>query len=100
MGFFKQVILFQGIVKHKAVKIKMTKKLEVTILQLTQKEILHLQDALEHEQICIKKYNNYANQTQDTELATLFNDLANNEQQHVDTITQILQQGGAQPMNQ
>lgn len=69
-------------------------------MQLTQKEIFHLQDALEHEQICIKKYNNYANQTQDTELATLLNDLANIEQQHADTITQILQQGGAQPMNQ
>lgn len=68
-------------------------------MQLTQKEIFHLQDALEHEQICIKKYNNYANQTQDTELATLLNDLANIEQQHADTITQILQQGGAQPMN-
>lgn len=72
----------------------------MTILQLTQKEKLHLQDALEHENICIKKYNNYANQTQDTELASMFTDLANNEQQHADTITQILQQGGAQPMNQ
>ena len=66
------------------------------MLQLTQKEILQLQDALSHEKICVTKYNNYANQVQDQALKTMFQDLANREQQHVDTITQLLQQGGAQ----
>jgi len=64
-------------------------------LQLTQKEILYLKDALSHEQICVTKYNNYANQLQDTELSTMFKNLANREQQHIDTINKLLQQGGA-----
>jgi len=65
-------------------------------LQLTQKEISYLKDALSHEQICVTKYNNYANQMQDTELSSMFKNLANREQQHIDTINKLLQQGGAQ----
>ena len=65
-------------------------------MQLTQKEILYLQDAISHEQICVMKYNNYANQVQDTELSSMFKNLANREQQHIDTINKLLQQGGAQ----
>ncbi|HHX24679.1 MAG: ferritin-like domain-containing protein [Tepidanaerobacteraceae bacterium] len=64
-------------------------------MRLTQKEKLQLQDALNHEHICIMKYNNYANQVQDTELASMFKNLANREQQHADTISKLLQQGGA-----
>jgi rubrerythrin len=64
-------------------------------LQLTQKEKLYLQDALSHEHICVMKYNNYANQVQDTQLADTFRNLATREQQHIDTITSLLQQGGA-----
>ncbi|WP_422443706.1 spore coat protein [Thermoanaerobacterium sp. DL9XJH110] len=66
-------------------------------MQLTQKEKLQLQDALSHERICVMKYNNYANQAQDTEIASMFRNLANREQQHVDTISRLLQQGGTQP---
>ena len=66
-------------------------------MQLTQKEKLQLQDALSHEKICVTKYNNYANQVQDQALKSLFQDLARREQQHVDTLTQLLQQGGVQP---
>jgi rubrerythrin len=73
--------------------------MEVIFVQLTQKEILQLQDALNHERICVTKYNNYANQLQDQALSNLFKDLANREQQHVNTITQLLQQGGVQPSN-
>ena len=65
-------------------------------MQLTQKETLYLQDAISHEQICVMKYNNYANQVQDTELSSMFKNLANREQQHIDTINKLLQQGGAQ----
>lgn len=64
-------------------------------MQLTQKEKLYLQDALSHEHICVMKYNNYANQVQDTQLADTFRNLATREQQHIDTITSLLQQGGA-----
>lgn len=65
-------------------------------MQLTQKEKMLLQDALSHEKICVTKYNNYANQVQDTELATMFRDLANREQQHINTINNLLQQSGVQ----
>jgi rubrerythrin len=65
-------------------------------LQLTQKEILYLKDALSHEHICVTKYNNYANELQDAELSAMFRNLANREQQHIDTINKLLQQGGAQ----
>ncbi len=65
-------------------------------MQLTQKETMLLQDALSHEEICVMKYNNYANQVQDTEIASMFKDLANREQQHIDTLNKLLQQGGAQ----
>jgi len=65
-------------------------------LQLTQKETMLLKDAISHENICVMKYNNYANQLQDTELSTMFKNLANREQQHIDTLNKLLQQGGAQ----
>ncbi|CCP26508.1 Spore coat protein (fragment) [Tepidanaerobacter acetatoxydans Re1] len=65
-------------------------------MPLTQKETMLLQDALSHEQICVLKYNNYANQMQDTELSSMFKTLANREQQHIDTINRLLQQNQSQ----
>lgn len=65
-------------------------------MQLTQKEILYLKDALSHEHICVTNDNNYANELQDAELSAMFRNLANREQQHIDTINKLLQQGGAQ----
>lgn len=59
-------------------------------LTLTQKEQMLLQDQKHHEEICIQKYNNYANQAQDPELKQLFGSLAQQEQQHLNTINQIL----------
>lgn len=64
-------------------------------MQLTQKETMYLQDAAAHEKLCIMKYNNYANQLQDTQLTAMFKDLANREQQHLNTINSLLQQGGS-----
>lgn len=60
-------------------------------LQLTQKERMLLEDAKSHEDICIKKYNGYAQQAQDQELKQLFNKLGSHEQQHYDTINSMLQ---------
>lgn len=57
---------------------------------LSQKERLLLEDQKSHEEICIKKYNNYANQAQDQELKQLFTTYAQQEQQHLNTINQIL----------
>lgn len=63
-------------------------------MQLTQKERSLLEDQLKHEEVCIQKYTSYAQQAQDPNLKQLFNDYANQEQQHHDTINQML---GNQP---
>lgn len=77
---------------------------------LTQKERMLLEDQKKHEQVCIQKYQSYATQTQDHELQQLFQSHASHEEQHLNTITQLLngqipnisQQGGTQQrqMNQ
>ena len=64
-------------------------------IQLGQKERALLEDQKSHEDICIKKYNNYAEQAKDPQLKQLFNTYAGQEQQHLDTINQIL--AGQQP---
>lgn len=68
-------------------------------IQLNQKERMLLQDQQNHEQLCIQKYNKYANETQCSQLKQLFQTLGSHEQQHYDTITQILS-GQVPSMNQ
>lgn len=72
---------------------------------LTQKERYLLEDQKSQEELCVKKYNNYAQQTQCPQLKQLCNQIAQQEQQHLNTINQILsgqvpninqQQGGQQ----
>lgn len=60
-------------------------------LQLTQKERTLLEDQKTHEEICIQKYNNYAQQVKDPQLKQLFGQYASQEQQHYNTINQLLQ---------
>lgn len=60
------------------------------MINLTQKERMLLQDQKSHEELCIKKYNNYANQAHDPQLKQLFTQHAQQEQQHLNTINQIL----------
>ncbi len=67
-------------------------------MNLTQKEEMLLKDQKNHEKICIEKYTNYAEQAQDPELKNLFNNYAQQEQQHLDTINQIL--NGTVPQTQ
>ena len=78
-------------------------------LQLTQKEKTLLGDQKKHEEICVKKYTNYAQQAKDPQLKQLFNQYASQEQQHYNTINQLLQgqqpaisgkQGAQQPVQQ
>lgn len=79
-------------------------------IQLSQKEEIFLQDLKHHEQLCIQKYNKYASEAQDPQLKQLFQTHASHEQQHFDTVNQILsgqvpsmsqgQQGQAQQQNQ
>lgn len=57
---------------------------------LTQKERYLLEDQKAQEELCIKKYNNYAQQAQDPQLKQLCLQLAKQEEQHLNTINQIL----------
>lgn len=59
-------------------------------INLTQKERLLFEDQKRHEELCIQKYTNYANQAQDPQLKQLFNTHAQHERQHLNTINQIL----------
>jgi spore coat protein CotF len=59
-------------------------------ITLTQKERLLLEDQKSHEQICIEKYTNYANQAQDPQLKQIFNLQAQDERTHLDSINQLL----------
>lgn len=57
---------------------------------LNQKERMLLQDQKGHEEICIKKYNDYADKAQDPKLKQIFSSLGQQEQQHLNTINQIM----------
>lgn len=56
---------------------------------LSQKETMLLKDLKSHEDWCIRKYTNAANQAQDPQLKQVFTDLANQERQHLNTLHQI-----------
>lgn len=60
------------------------------MVNLTTKERLLLEDEKSHETLCISKYNDYANKANCQELKNLFSSLAQKEQQHLDSINQIL----------
>lgn len=62
---------------------------------LTQKELLYLEDAKSHEEMCIAKYSTYAEKLQDPHLKQLFIELKQKEQEHLATITALMQNGGA-----
>ena len=62
--------------------------------QLSQKERMLLEDLKSSEDLCVIKYNNYAQQAQDPQLSQLFTKLANEEHKHYDTVNQLLQSGG------
>lgn len=62
--------------------------------QLSQKERMLLEDLKKEEDLCVVKYQNYAQQTQDSQLSQLFNKIAGDEQRHYDTVNQLLQSGG------
>jgi len=59
-------------------------------MTLTQKEKALLKDQQTHEKICIKKYNNYADHAQDPELKQMFRTYAGQEQQHLNTLDQMM----------
>ena len=60
------------------------------MINLNTKERMLLQDEKSHEELCIQKYQDYANKACDPELSSLFTQLSQKEQQHLNTINQIL----------
>lgn len=59
-------------------------------ITLSNKERTLLEDQKTHEQICIEKYTNYSNQTQDPQLKKIFTDNANAEREHLNSINSLL----------
>lgn len=57
---------------------------------LSQKERMLLEDQKSHEQLCIEKYTNYANQAQDPQLKQIFLQNLKDEEEHLNTINQML----------
>jgi spore coat protein CotF len=64
-------------------------------MQLNQKETSLLQDLKKQEEVCVEKYGRYSNDANDAQLKSLFGQIGQAEQQHLNTITQIL--GGTVP---
>jgi len=58
-------------------------------MQLTQKEMQFLKDLKSQEKLCVEKYTKYASSALDPQLKELFTSIANIEQQHLNTISQI-----------
>ena len=60
------------------------------MLNLTTKERLLLEDEKKHEQLCVQKYQDYSNKACDSELKNLFSQIGKKEQQHLNSINQLL----------
>ncbi|WP_250674048.1 spore coat protein [Paraclostridium ghonii] len=60
------------------------------MLNLTAKEKILLEDEKSHEELCIQKYQQYSQKASDPQLKNLFNELSQHEQQHLNSINQIL----------
>ena len=59
-------------------------------MQLTQKETSLLKDLRDQEKTCVEKYNKYSNDASDQQLKGLFKQIGSIEQQHLDTLNQIM----------
>lgn len=57
---------------------------------LKEKEIAALKDLQSQERTCIEKYNRYGEQAKDSVLKELFHKLAKKEQQHYDSLEQVI----------
>ncbi|WP_326907305.1 spore coat protein [Sedimentibacter sp. MB31-C6] len=68
-------------------------------MNFTNKERMLLEDQKSHEEICIQKYSNYASLTNCQELKSIFKQNGQKEQEHLNTINQLLN-GQVPSMNQ
>ena len=58
-------------------------------MQLTPKELSLIKDLKDEEKLCIDKYTRHAAEAHDGQLKNLFSTLAQDEQKHLDTLTQL-----------
>lgn len=75
------------------------------MINLSTKERMLLQDEKEQEELCVNKYKQAAQRASCPNLKSLFNELAGQEQQHLNSINQLLNgtvpsTGGQQSQNQ
>lgn len=68
-------------------------------MNLTAKERTLLEDQKSHEEICVQKYSDYANLASDPQLKEIFKRNGQKEQEHLNTINQLLS-GQVPNMNQ
>ena len=68
------------------------------MIQWTQKEASLLQDLKGQEQLCVEKYNEYAQRANDPELKNLLTSIGETEVGHLKTLTDML--GGQMPQQQ
>lgn len=59
-------------------------------ISLSNKERTLLEDQKTHEQLCIEKYTNYSSQAKDPQLKQLFQNNANQEKEHLNSINSLL----------
>lgn len=60
-------------------------------------EKYYAEEQLKAERLCLTKCNTYANQLQDVQLRSVIQNLGQQCQQHVQTLTNLLQQSGFTP---
>lgn len=68
-------------------------------MPLTNKEKTLIEDNLNAEYLCIRKYEQYAAMSSDKNIKQVFTDLANKEMQHATTLKNILSQNGVNNQN-
>lgn len=66
-------------------------------MKLTEKERSLLKDLKAEEQLCVEKYAKYAADAEDTMLSNLFDSIGRTEQEHLDTIS-VMMEGGVPTM--
>ncbi len=62
----------------------------ISNVQLTTKEKFLLEDAKSHEEQCIRKYASYSSLTSDEQLRAVFQSNGSKEEEHLETINQLL----------
>lgn len=68
-------------------------------MALTNKEKTLIEDNLNAEYLCIRKYEQYAAMASCPKLKQVFKDLAQKEQQHADTLSKLLSSNGVNTQN-